>query len=318
MRYPQKMSPIKRNFLQKKSDIISSLYYLNRLRHYGIRKIYHLIKLNKQKKFKYKLGAVAIIKNEAPYLKEWIEFHKIVGVEVFYLYDNESTDNTKKILQPYIEQGIVKYEVVRGKNRQITVYNQAISCYRDDVEWLAIIDADEFIVPIVYETVVQMLESINKPFSQILIGWLIYGSNDFQKKPEGMVIENFKKHADPNFMADYKPIINPRLVLNVTFPHWANVIGKTVDENGKKIWGYPFITKNYALPASKDKIRINHYYSKSLEEFLIKSKRGYADYDGSDRVARDMDTFKEHDQNTTTDVTMNKYINALKINKNIN
>ncbi|MCS8594986.1 glycosyltransferase [Leuconostoc citreum] len=307
MRYQQKISPIKRSFLQKKSDIISFLYYLNILRHYGIRKIYQLIKLNKQRNFKYKLGTVAIIKNEAPYLKEWIEFHKIVGVEIFYLYDNESTDNTKEILQPYIKQGVVKYEVVKGTGQQISVYNRAIQRYRNEVQWMAILDADEFIVPIEYETVVQMIESINQQFSQILIGWLIYGSNGFQKKPEGLVIENFNKHADLSFMAYYKPIINPRLVLNVTFPHWANVIGKTVDENGKHLWGYPFITKKYAMPSSKSKVRINHYYSKSLEEFLIKSNRGYADYNGSDRSVRDMDAFREHDQNIEVDNIMNRF-----------
>ena len=42
---------------------------------------------------RYDLTIAAVFQNEAPYLKEWIEFHKLVGVEHFLLVDNESTDH---------------------------------------------------------------------------------------------------------------------------------------------------------------------------------------------------------------------------------
>ena len=38
---------------------------------------------------KYNVAICAIFKNEEPYIKEWIEFHKIVGVDHFYLYNNK-------------------------------------------------------------------------------------------------------------------------------------------------------------------------------------------------------------------------------------
>ena len=57
----------------------------------------------KGKPYKYQLALCAIFKNEAPYLKEWIEFHKLVGVEHFYLYNNESDDNYLEVLKPYLE-----------------------------------------------------------------------------------------------------------------------------------------------------------------------------------------------------------------------
>ena len=34
------------------------------------------------------LAICAIYRDEAPYLREWIEFHRLVGVEHFFLYDN--------------------------------------------------------------------------------------------------------------------------------------------------------------------------------------------------------------------------------------
>ena len=35
-----------------------------------------------------KIAVCAIFKDEAPYLLEWIAFHKMVGVDLFVLYDN--------------------------------------------------------------------------------------------------------------------------------------------------------------------------------------------------------------------------------------
>ena len=58
----------------------------------------------------------AIIKNKAPYLKEWIEYHKLKGIKKFLLYDNESEDNTYKILESYILKGTVIYHKIIGKN----------------------------------------------------------------------------------------------------------------------------------------------------------------------------------------------------------
>jgi len=53
------------------------------------------------------LSICGIYRDEAFYLREWIEFHRLVGVERFYLYDNFSEDNHREVLAPYIESGIV-------------------------------------------------------------------------------------------------------------------------------------------------------------------------------------------------------------------
>src|SRR5271165_4385432 len=57
----------------------------------------------KNKSYPYDLAICAIFQNEAPYLKEWIEFHKLVGVQHFYLYNNLSTDDYITVLAPYID-----------------------------------------------------------------------------------------------------------------------------------------------------------------------------------------------------------------------
>ncbi|GMO23401.1 MAG: hypothetical protein Ta2B_02600 [Termitinemataceae bacterium] len=51
--------------------------------------------LHDHDKFERELSIVAIVKNEASYIKEWIEYHRLVGVDRFYIYDDNSTDNLR-------------------------------------------------------------------------------------------------------------------------------------------------------------------------------------------------------------------------------
>ena len=98
------------------------------------------------------LSIAACVKDEGRYLREWIEYHLWAGVDHFYIYDNGSTDNTKEMLAPYIEGGIVTYHYwVAGKvnpfragDRQVKMYKDAVARYRHCTKWMAIIDADEF------------------------------------------------------------------------------------------------------------------------------------------------------------------------------
>jgi Glycosyltransferase family 92 len=54
----------------------------------------------------YQLAACLIFKNEAGYLKEWLDFHRL-GIEKVLLYNNNSEDKYEPVLAPYIADGIV-------------------------------------------------------------------------------------------------------------------------------------------------------------------------------------------------------------------
>lgn len=76
--------------------------------------------------FRYQLVAVTEIKNESSYIEEWLEYHLLVGVEHFYVFDNESSDNITDVLRPYVEQGLVTYQSWPGKNQQKVIYNACL------------------------------------------------------------------------------------------------------------------------------------------------------------------------------------------------
>ncbi len=228
-------------------------------------------------RFPYFLTIVTIIKNEGPYLKEWLEFHRIIGVEKFYLYDNESTDETYEILKPYIEKRIVDYTYFPGLKRQMPAYRDAVSKHQYDAKWMAFIDVDEFIIPIENKTLPEFLYNIPQTVSQLCVAWKIYGSNGHLTKGPGLVMQRFTHRSfDSGGRLAYKSIINPRQCIWCLSPHKTIALKKTVDEN--------FI--DFKVPISKNKIAINHYKLKSKQEFLQRRSYGSAIY-GSKRWNKD-------------------------------
>lgn len=226
------------------------------------------------------LSVVCIAKNEEPYIKEWIEYHKLVGVERFYFYDNGSTDNTREVLEPYIKDGTVVYNYIEGKCLQNPAYADAIVKYKNETRWLAIIDLDEFIVPIEKDNIQDFLKDYEK-YPAVGINWVMFDSNGHQTRPLSggeLVTANYtrvKKDYNDKMNLHIKSIVNPKKVLAIFNPHYA--IYKhykcAVNENFETIYG-PF-TKIHV----SQKIRINHYHSKSVEEYLNKIQRGRATVD---------------------------------------
>jgi hypothetical protein len=240
---------------------------------YGIFRAIKLLWMLRQNKTtpKYNLTVCAIAKNEGAYFEEWIQWHKKMGVEKFYIYDNESDDNTKEVLAAHIESGLVEYKYFPGKKRQLPAYDHCLDNHRFDAHWIAIIDLDEFIVPQKDKTITEFLKRFEK-FSAVEINWLVYGSGGAKEKTEGTVMERFKAHSqyDNILNRHVKTIVNPRRVFNMIGAHEAaRLTGYTADPNMQKV------TKNFRdREPQHDIIRINHYAVKSRAEFIEKKAKG--------------------------------------------
>ena len=260
-------------------------------------KLRHRIKEHKDTKPEYYLAICAIAKNEGPYLKEWIEWHQKMGVEKFYLYDNESTDNTREVLAPFIESGLVDYTYVEGYSQQLPTYDKCMEEHRFDTRWLAIIDIDEFIVPQQDKSITDFLKRM-EDFSVVEINWLCYGSGGAEKREPGGVMERFKRHSLPNHELNryVKSIVDPRRVYCMIGCHEAaRINGIAADPHGRKIK-----VSHRDREPQHDVIRINHYAVKSFEEFKQKQARGRARGNVSKRIRGD-EYFTKYDLNDIED-----------------
>ena len=272
----------------------------------GVRKWRAVIKAESTRKFKYKLAVGAIMKNEGPYLKEWLDYHILVGVEKFYLYNNGSTDNTADVVAPYVASGVVELIDFPGPARQAAANADAVRRAADEARWLAIIDLDEFLVPVKHRTITEFLETLPRNFWSVVVTWVCYGSSGHVKKPDGLVMENYRRHETK--FHGVKSIINPRLAIQIRNPHVNVGAGFIVDERGRKMWHIDQ-TRN---PPSCNIIRCNHYVTKSYEEYCARHAQGPADGNPNYKTYRSPERFAAQDTNDVYDDIMDKYIVQLK------
>ena len=249
------------------------------------------------------LAVALIAKNEAPYIKEWVEFHHKQGVSHFFIYDNESADNLHEVLKPYIDSGLVTYRLIRGRVRQRDAYNMALSKCRRKFKYMAILDADEFLFVRkdvygcnynLYEFVDRFMSS-HKEAGGLAVNWCVFGSSGHITKPEGGVLENYTMRAEDDFAINLhiKTICDPSKTMCFAHVHYPNYRRGFCNfgENGEKVFG-PF-TKEVHF----ENIRINHYLTKSKEEYIAKRKRGCAD----ENQVRDMSEFYQYERYEVND-----------------
>lgn len=214
------------------------------------------------------LAVTAIIKNEAPYLQEWLAYHLVQGVEHFRLYNNGSDDNLSEALKPFID--VVDVVYFPGTCQQIPAYMDATRFMRGKTRWLAYIDIDEFLVPD-KGSVVQALGAYND-VPAVAPHWKMFGPSGFATRPPGLVIENFVYRPEDNFKenAHVKSLANPDCVVGFAGnPHLTLGLG-TVDTLKRPIYS-PFPD-----PITHEVLSINHYFTKSVEEWGQKVERGVA------------------------------------------
>lgn len=227
----------------------------------------------------YELAVATIFQNDAAYLKEWIEFHKMQGVQHFYLYNNNSEDNYVEVLNPYLKSGEVTLtdwnlhynfgEITAWNNIQCAAYMHCIKNYGPSCKWIAFIDTDEFLFCENGALLTNFLKAYKK-FAAVGVNWQMFGTSGVWEIPDnGLMIELLNHCAYVNHAKNFhvKSIVQPKYVKGCQNPHFFNYVqGKfAVDVEKRKILG-PY-TKSVAI----DKIRINHYWSRN-EKFFYEYK----------------------------------------------
>jgi hypothetical protein len=130
----------------------------------------------KQTRKTHYISICAIFKNEGKYLKEWIEYHLLVGVDHFYLYNNNSTDNYLEVLQPYIDKGVVTLTEWPEVPGQITAFKHCYENFRQESNWMCFPDLDEFICHLEYNNIPEWLNRF-KRYPLVMIYWRMFGTS---------------------------------------------------------------------------------------------------------------------------------------------
>lgn len=234
------------------------------------------------------LAICAILKNEACNILEWIAYHHAIGVEKFYLYDNNSTDNVWKLLQPLVETGLVDLIPWPINPGQTQAYDDFADRHGRGWTWAAFIDLDEFINPFGNESLTQWLSDFPDA-SAIALQWVNFGPNGHDDPPAGLMLEAYTtRFGDPHMVHGHvKVIVRMADYVRAIGPHSFQLRGQLVDEYGEAI---DQTVDCAILPVRQHRaICVNHYYTRSRSEWRIKLARGMADHGTDTTIRREPD-----------------------------
>lgn len=240
------------------------------------------------------LSIGAICKNEEKYIREWVEYHRKLGVEHFYLYENDSDDWTLQTIQEMAAaDGDITVAKIGGKVKQGAAYNDCVARRKTESRWIAFIDIDEFIVPHQTDNLQEFLKQYER-YAAFCIHWRLFGSNGHKEYSEKPVVERFTyRQQDVN--DHVKSIVNPLKTGLYHTPHRFYHTGPVVDEQHQEIAS----TNPYPTGGTCNLIQLNHYAVKSYEECV--KRKSYVRADNGQQW--DVNTyFPAHDRNEVEDL----------------
>ena len=225
-----------------------------------------------------------IIRDENEYLEEWLDYHRSIGIDHFFIYDNESKEPVKGNSDVTVK--------LWTDNKHASQCRAYLDCCKnnDDYDYIAFIDTDEFIMLNGYSNIKDYLQSISVSFDTLVLSWRMYG----QPKPyftEKRPISDYVYYHEDKHV---KCIINPKKAISFPTPHNATITGICIDELGNRAQG-PW--NNHT---SKN-IWIKHVWTRSESEFKIKIGRGTGDKVTRKRSMQDF--INHNDKCTIKDAT---------------
>lgn len=218
---------------------------------------------------KYNLSICSVFKDEGEFLEEWIEYHRLLGVDHFYLYDYGSTDDFKEVLQPYIQEGIVTLvfwpitslfedkALLWSLGVQIAAYENALLLRCKETNWLVFLDIDEFLVPAQANTLPELLHMYQDKPGITVSSQCFNGITDSRRN---LVIENILLVDAPKSKPEKevsKTLFKPALCDGFTWPPYR----------------CSFKQNQHPIRISSRELRINKYINRSADVSTFPSRK---------------------------------------------
>jgi hypothetical protein len=241
--------------------------------------------------YKYNLALLVICKNEGMIIDEFIQHYKWQGVEHIYLIDNDSTDNMKEVLAPYITEGYLSYYFFPEQHKQQDHYNTVYNQIKNETKWLIICDADEYIYNKKQNNTIQSyINTLSENVNAVVLSWKMFGSSGNVTHPESIRMSFTWRQNDIHSL--YKSIVQTKNV---------SLIG---------IHDHNYI-ETKELIKDPPELSLNHYAIMSEEYFRkVKMTRGDVHHkDASFQNIRDMNYFNQYDFKDIEDEELKNLLN---------
>ncbi|CAM8662193.1 Glyco_tranf_GTA_type domain containing protein [Paracoccaceae bacterium] len=269
--------------------------------------------------------AVSMMKDEGPFVIEWVAHHLAIGFTDLVVYTNDCSDGTDDMLIRLEELGLCHHRrnvIPQGIRPQPSALNYA----QDEPvvgqsDWVMVFDADEFLSIKYGDGTLDDLIAAAKAQNAngIVVTWRIFGSGGVVDWSRAPVTEQYLMAAPPTwnkgwgvktlftFHPDYwklgihRPKMKTRHI-KTEFPDqvkWLNGSGREM-EDYFKFRGWRSITRTVGY----EWVQLNHYAVKSVDSYAIRKMRGNVN-NKADKY--NSDYWSLQDRNEVRDETMLRY-----------
>jgi len=238
-----------------------------------------------------KLGTttlVATVKNEGPYLWEWVAYHKSIGFDNIVIFQNDSNDMTHGILHEMRSAGLISYfyNNAEPNMHQIQAYTRATktAAYRQS-DWILALDLDEFLTIKTPEGTLQSWFNKLPSADYIVVNWRLFGSS-YQNIPNFDLTTTRFHRADPDGVLSknrpwgYKTMFRPkrfvRAGVHKPLPIDPNKDFKIINASGLRSDKFVIDDWRSTDPKNRNLAQINHYIVRDAQSFVLKAARGRA------------------------------------------
>ncbi len=243
-----------------------------------------------------RITAITCVKNEGPFLLEWIAYNRLIGVSDFLFYSNDCSDGTDTLLDRLADHGILTHlpNPARGRNYQMEALKDARNQpVVQAADWLWIADVDEFLnIHTGGGTIPELIAACGDP-QAISVHFQFFANDGIEAFADRPVIEQFTRSHNPDIWND-ELAIEVKTLVRKDFPvkyfgaHRPFIkagIGRKdrpiwTDGSGREApWAFRAAKKKFRLrkfPArgARAFATLNHYALRSLESYLVKNDRG--------------------------------------------
>ena len=218
-----------------------------------------------------KVWAVTILLDEHEMVREWLDWHIKIGIDRVVFYDNGSSHPYTNEIGDYLESGYVTIVDWPSKalTRQINAFKHFLDNFPEPEDYFFGFDVDEYLVLEKHNSIHELIDAYSD-YAGISISWNIMNSSGHILKPSGGVVENYTQSVDPiRTNHNFKSL--GRCDRISWFPDVHRFIPKhpyeLVNVYGKPVW-------DSNLETTKDIAYLNHYLTRSAEDYLNKLRRG--------------------------------------------